>query len=137
MSLSQQIYNGAINLRWGLGATTVTVTGCTGTFSKLTSKLSAEVFELRDQRNSVISRVDNNPIYKGTITFWASDATTPNAGNAAIVMPNPGTLLTVVTATGSPLGAIKWIADDMDSDEEFSKAAECTLNVTGYPLIQA
>lgn len=135
MSLAQEKYNGALNIRWGLGSTTVTITGCTGLFQEIQTKQNTEKGTLRNQRGSELTAVDYNPTYTGTITYVCTDATTPNAGTAAITYPFNGTVLTIVTDSGDPVQNGVWLCEDVSIDRGNTKMATVTLSVKQYPLI--
>jgi hypothetical protein len=132
---NQQYYHGALNISWGLGSTTYAVSGVTGIFQSSDNESMADRTLIKDQRNSTVSTVDSDPHQTVTLEYYTSDATTPNAGNAAIVWPYSGVMVTVTTDATDPTGATNWIVDTATTKRIFNDATKVTLKCSRYYLV--
>ena len=132
---NQQYYHGAVNVSWGLGTTTYSVSGVTGIFQSSDNESSADRTRVHDQRNSTVATVDSDPIQTVTLEYVASDSNSPNAGNAAIVWPYSGVMVTVTTDANDPVGATTWIVDSAVTKRMFNDVTKVTLKATRYYLV--
>lgn len=135
MSVAQQQYHGATNLKFGLGATAVTVTGLIGIYQAIDHDYTTEQLYQKDQRNSNIARVDSNPREMANFEMTVSDANTPNAGNAVIAVAWPGTMVTVGADSSDPINGSTWIIDTFPVKEVFNGFATVSFKASRDPLI--
>jgi hypothetical protein len=132
---SQQYYHGALNIHWGLGPTTYAVSNVTGIFQSSDNESMANRTEVLDQRGSTVSTVDSNPKQTVTLEYVCSDATSPNAGNASIVWPYSGVMVTITTDASDPVGNTTWIVDSAVTRAINNDLARTTLKCTRYYLV--
>ena len=97
-----------VNLFWGLGPTTVTVTNATGIYQDADYSTPVEKKEERDQRGAFIAVNYYNTIEKLSLTWLASDANSAS-GSAGISYPNVGTQVSITSA--QPFSGSLWKVD--------------------------
>ena len=120
-----------VNLRWGLGSSSITVTGATGTFQSIDYDENVEKNELRDQRGTVAAVVFYNPTATATIEYIVSDGSSVN-GTATITKPDQGTNVTVTSAAGDSVAGTNWLVESTTQKEMNTDAVKVTLKLIRY-----
>jgi hypothetical protein len=133
MSLSAQSYYG-LNIAWGLGQTTYTVTNATGIFQSSDHTETAEEATVRDQRGNVVESAFFNPTGEATIEYIASDNGAA-AGTAAITYPNQGTKVTIGSDATDPIAGTSWLVRNAVIRRINTDASKVTLSVVRYLAI--
>jgi hypothetical protein len=111
--MSDQFYG--VNFHWGLGATTVTVTGATGIYHGLNYSTPTQKLETPDQRGKFIAVQYYNGVEKLTLEWLASDASAVS-GSAVLTFPSVGTSCTV-TSVDTQITGTGWKCDNIDVRE--------------------
>jgi hypothetical protein len=132
-SPSAQTYYG-INIAWGLGQTTYSVTNATGIFNSSDHTETAEEATVRDQRGNVVEATFYNPTGEATIEYIASDNAAA-AGTAAITYPNQGTKVTVTADSADPINGTNWLVRNAVIRRINTDATKVTLSVIRYLAI--
>ena len=120
-----------VNLRWGLGATTITVSNCSGSFQSIDYDENVEKSELRNQTGSVNAVIFYNPTATATIEYICSDSTAVN-GSAVIYKPDQGTLVSVVTAGNDNAAGTNWLVESTTQKEMNTDAVKVTIKLVRY-----
>lgn len=128
-----QAYHG-INLNWGLGLTTVVITGATGLYQSVDTELSTELQVARDQRGNVQGNVWFNPNDTATVEYVVTDAGSPPSGSAAYTYPTQGGMISVTAGTASdPFTGSNWQVESVTFKESNTDAAKISLKLHRWP----
>ena len=120
-----------VNLRWGLGSSTVTVTGASGSFQSIDYDENVEKNEIRNQSGSVAAVIFYNPTATATIEYVVSDGNAVN-GSATITKPDQGTNVTVTAASGDNVASTNWLVENTSQKEMNTDAVKVTLKLIRY-----
>ena len=131
MALSGSVYKGTVNVRWGLGASCVTITGATGQFQSVDLEEKLDELEVRDCRGTVTAWIGYNPVGSATIEYVVSAAGTID-GSAAITKPDQGAIVTIGTAVGDPLSGSNWIVQSTSQKESNTDVVKVTVKAIRY-----
>ena len=135
--MNSQVYYG-LNIAWGLGPTTVTITNASGLYQSLEHDLKLDENEIRDQRGNVIVWTGYNPVEELTAEFYVSDLTAASSGSSAITLntsvPDRGQLVSITTADSTASGS-NWIVIDSLIRSTNTEAVKATVKLKRYPAI--
>ena len=136
--MNAQTYQG-LNLFWGLGHTTFSVSNALGIFQSNEVDNKLDEVETRDQRGNVVTWTGYNPTQEAMVEYYIGDNTSNASGSAAITLgtsvPDRGSLVTITTADSIASGS-NWIVKDALVRETNTDNAKCTLKLTRYPAVQ-
>jgi hypothetical protein len=127
--MSTEIFNG-VNLHWGLGSTTVTVTNAIGIYQDAGYNKKIEKNESRNQRGAFNGNTYFNDTEHLTLTWLASDAN-PASGSAAISSPGLGTSISITS--DMPFSGSGWKVDDISAHATNTGNTTVTGQFTRYP----
>lgn len=130
---SAQAYYG-LNLSWGLGATSYSISGVSGQYQSSDHELKLDELEVRDQRGNVVAWVGYNPVSTVTLEWIASD-TASAAGNAGITYPTQGSKITIGADAGDPVSGSGWIVQSIIVKKANTDACKLTAKAIRYLAI--
>lgn len=127
---AQQFYGATI--AWGLGSSSVTVTGASGLVQSADTELGVDTFEGRDQRGTVVTVTNYNPHDSATVEYIVTASGSFDGGSAAITYPTQGSMITIGTDTNDPLSGSNWIVQSALSRRANTDAAKIQLKCVRY-----
>ena len=134
--MNAQVYYG-LNIAWGLGNTSVTMSNASGIFQSIEHDLKLDENEVRDQRGNVVAWTGYNPTEEATFEYYISDFASAASGSSAETLgtsvPDRGTKVSV-TSTQLVSGS-SWIIKDTLLRHTNTEAVKVTLKATRYPAI--
>ena len=120
----QNLEQHGVNLHFGLGNTTVTITNATGVYQAYDYTRTSEKRIDKDQRNNAVTVTYSNPTDTGTVTYLASDSVTPATGNATMTYPDVQSYASITC--DSPMSGSNWMVDDV----KFSATQDTNTRIT-------
>lgn len=118
-----------INLFWGLGPTTITVTNATGIYQSFDYNPKIDKQEVRDQRGTIATINYYNPYEEASVVYYASDANSAS-GSAVPTWPDRGTAVSIVASTA--LSGSGWKVDDISLSATNTDALKVTVKASRY-----
>jgi hypothetical protein len=128
--MSEAFYG--VNLHWGLGSTTVTVTNAVGVYQSANYSTPADKLETRDQRGIFNAVQYTNAVEKLSLEWLASDANSAS-GSAALAYPNVSTNCTITS--DCQFSGSGWKCDDIQVRETNTANTIIAGQFTRYPRI--
>jgi len=130
MTNSPQVYYG-LDLAWGLGATSMSISGVTGIYQSTDHELKLDEMEIKDQRGNVVSWVGYNPVETVSLEYVCTDGNTA-FGTASITYPTQGSKISIGADSADPISGSGWIIQSTVIKRANTDATKVTLKGIRY-----